>query len=297
MMKKTLLAALLSAAAFCGTAGEFQILARINFEEKDLKQSKNKELLFLPEIGGQKKTPPPYLAMRAYHRGKKSHLHPLAIVTPGADGSGHAVGFAGIRAYTLILLVEPLGKLHAAPDLYAFYKIKVPENCKGAFSTGCWNRTKNRSAGFAFKTKPGWNCVKVTLHGKGLLDTGDLFHGITIRSVDAGLHTWQVDDLAVWQGQDTEKPATVTGIKAKGTGNTVKISWNSSTDNLAVRSYRVYRGTVPNFECTKETCVGETIGLEFTDTSAMRDDYYYNITAVDCADLESAPGKAVRMVP
>ena len=296
MMKKTLLAALLSAAVFCGAA-EFRILARINFEEKDLKQSKNRELLFLPEIGGQKKTPPPYLAMRAYHRGKKSHLHPLAIVTPGADGSGHAVGFAGIRAYTLILLVEPLGKLHAAPDLYAFYKIKVPEGCKGAFSTGCWNRTKNNSAGFACKTKPGWNCVKVTLHGKGSLDTGDLFHGITIRSVDAGLHTWQVDDLAVWQGQDTEKPATVTGIKAKGTGDAVKISWNRSTDNLAVRSYRVYRGTVSNFECTPATRVGETQTLEFTDKSAMRDDYFYRVTAVDCADLESTPGKAVRMVP
>ena len=296
MMKKALLAVLFSAAAFCGAA-EFRILARINFEEKDLKQSKNRELLFLPEIGGQKKTPPPYLAMRAYHRGRKSHLHPLTIVTPGADGSGHAVGFAGIRAYTLILLAEPLGKLHAAPDLYAFYKIKVPEGCKGAFSTGCWNRTKNRSAGFAFKTKPGWNCVKVTLHGKGMLDTGDLFHGITIRSVDGGLHTWQVDDLAVWQGQDTEKPATVTGIKAKGTGDAVKISWNNSTDNLAVRSYRVYRGTVPNFECTAATCVGETQTLEFTDKSAMRDDYYYNVTAVDCADLESTPGNAVKMKP
>ena len=66
---------------------------------------------------------------------------------------------------------------------------------------------------------------------------------------------------------------------------------------MLFRSYRVYRGTVSNFECTAATCVGETPALGFTDNSAMRDDYYYNVTAVDCAGLESTPGNAVRMVP
>ena len=165
------------------------------------------------------------------------------------------------------------------------------------FFTTCWNNTKNKSAKFVHKLKPGWNCVKLTLHGPGKLDEGDLFYGISIRSDDKEVHAWQVDDLAVWRGVDTEKPAAVTGIEAKGAGDAVKISWKRSSDNLAVRSYRVYRGTVPNFKCTGESLIGETMALNFTDTSAMRNDYFYRVTAVDCADLESAPGKAVRMVP
>ena len=45
----------------------------------------------------------------------------------------------------------------------------------------------------------------------------------------------------------------------------------------------------------KDFFTAESNSLEFFDALSMRSDYYYNVTAVDCAGLESTPGKAIQM--
>ena len=292
-MKKIIIA-LLAAGAFVSGRAEspFMIHARSDFEEAKIEQTKNREIIYFPSIPGQKDRT--IIAMRAYHHGKPHHLHPLKVVPPGADGTGKAVGYEPISAYTLLLMING-SRLKAAPDLYAYCKVFIPEDFKGTLSLSLWTDTKNKSKKFYFQTKPGWNAIFTPLYGTGSLDAGDSFKGINVNVVDNQFHKWIVDDIVIWQGQDTEKPSAVTGISAVTEGDKIKISYQKSTDNLAVKCYRIYRGSVAGFKCDKSTLRGESDSLEFFDALSMRDDYYYNVTAVDCAGLESLPGQAVQM--
>ncbi|MBE6357445.1 MAG: hypothetical protein E7058_10135 [Lentisphaerae bacterium] len=295
-MKKIIIAILAAGAFVSGRAAEspFQIHSRGDFEENVIKQSKNQEIIYFPQIAGQQQKSDTIIAMRAYHHGKPHHLHPLKVVSPGAGGTGKAVGFEPINAYTLLLMING-PRLKAAPDLYAYCKVFVPEDFKGTLSLSLWNDTKNKSKKFYFQAKPGWNVLYTPLYGAGSLDAGDSFQGLNVNVVDNQMHKWIVDDIVIWQGQDTEKPATVTGISATSVDNGIKVTYQKSKDNLAVKCYRIYRGSVPGFKCDKSTLRGESDSLEFTDEPSMRDDYYYNVTAVDCAGLESVPGTAVQM--
>ncbi|MBE6390524.1 MAG: hypothetical protein E7043_10245 [Lentisphaerae bacterium] len=295
-MKKIIIVMLAAGAFVSGRAAEspFQIHSRGDFEEEIIKQSKNQEIIYFPQIAGQQQKSGTIIAMRAYHHGKPQHLHPLKVVSPGADGTGKAVGFEPINAYTLLLMING-ARFKATPDLYAYCKVFVPEDFKGTLSLSLWNDTKNKSKKFYFQAKPGWNVLYTPLYGAGSLDEGDSFQGVNVNVVDNQMHKWIVDDIVIWQGQDTEKPAVVTGINAVTEGDKIKISYQRSSDNLAVKCYRIYRGSVPGFKCDKSTLRGESDSLEFFDALSMRSDYYYNVTAVDCAGLESLPGQAVQM--
>ncbi len=80
---------------------------------------------------------------------------------------------------------------------------------------------------------------------------------------------------------DTLPPSVPTNLAQTGVTNTsATITWTASTDNVAVTSYEIFRGTTP---------VGTSAGLSFTDNGLTRDTAYsYTVKAKDAAGNTSA---------
>jgi len=80
---------------------------------------------------------------------------------------------------------------------------------------------------------------------------------------------------------DTSAPSVPTGLRlVSATTNQINIAWNSSTDNVAVTGYKVYRNNV--YMMTVVTPAYYNAGLPSTTT------YNYQVSAVDAAGNESA---------
>jgi fibronectin type 3 domain-containing protein len=72
---------------------------------------------------------------------------------------------------------------------------------------------------------------------------------------------------------DTTRPATPTGLAGVVSGSTVKLSWTAPADNVAVTSYRVYRGT---------SLLGSSTTPAYTDTAPLASGTY-TVRALDAA--------------
>jgi hypothetical protein len=138
------------------------------------------------------------------------------------------------------------------------------------------------------------------------------------------------DLLATAGGADVEPPSAPPGLTRQvglPTGNDVTISWNSSSDNVAVAGYNVYRNrrflatvlvrqtgrNVPTTQHQNGDASGsrsdvhtsdsgrDTERISFTDYAvkdyAVKDSrtYLYSVTAIDDAGNESAPAGPVRV--
>lgn len=86
-------------------------------------------------------------------------------------------------------------------------------------------------------------------------------------------------------GTDTQAPTTPTGLTVTGTtANSASLSWQPSTDNVAVTGYDVYRGA---------TRVATATGTTYTDTGLSASTAYsYTVRAHDAAGNTSAPSNA-----
>lgn len=79
---------------------------------------------------------------------------------------------------------------------------------------------------------------------------------------------------------DTQAPSTPTNLAASASGTTVSLAWSTSTDNVAVSAYDVYRNDVK---------VGSAPSLTFTDTGlAASTAYRYTVAARDAQGNVSA---------
>lgn len=97
--------------------------------------------------------------------------------------------------------------------------------------------------------------------------------------------------------QDVTRPAAVEGLVGAHVGDDVELSWDPVTLDAAgqpetIALYNIYRGTAPEFvpDTTSGTNrIGTSVTQQFVDPGAATDgiDYYYLISAVDDADLES----------
>ncbi|MBX2845678.1 MAG: endonuclease, partial [Saprospiraceae bacterium] len=85
---------------------------------------------------------------------------------------------------------------------------------------------------------------------------------------------------------DTEAPTTPSSLAASGvTASSVDLTWNASTDNVAVTGYRVYRdGTLYT---TVSATSASVVGL------SASTGYSFYVTAIDAAGNESAPSNTV----
>ncbi|MEV4287729.1 glycosyl hydrolase family 18 protein [Nonomuraea bangladeshensis] len=103
---------------------------------------------------------------------------------------------------------------------------------------------------------------------------------------------WEPPNVpALWKvstggGTDTTAPSVPGNLRSTGvTSNSVSLAWNTSTDNVAVTGYEVYRGS---------TLVTTVTGTTYTDTGLTASTAYtYTVRARDAAGNRSAASAAV----
>ena len=88
---------------------------------------------------------------------------------------------------------------------------------------------------------------------------------------------------------DTAAPSIPTGFSGSRSGSTINLSWNSSTDNMAVSGYYLYRSTDgTNFNKINSSVISN---LNYSDDFASAT--YYQITAVDTSGNESTKSSRI----
>jgi cellulose 1,4-beta-cellobiosidase len=117
-----------------------------------------------------------------------------------------------------------------------------------------------------------------------------------IIDAEAGFEVWQGGqglatnsfsfNATTGTSTDTTPPSTPNGLAVTGTtSTTASLSWNASTDNVAVTGYDVYRGS---------TLAGTVTGTTFLDTGLTPSTAYsYTVKAHDAAGNQSAASAAV----
>lgn len=92
---------------------------------------------------------------------------------------------------------------------------------------------------------------------------------------------------------DTQPPSVPGGLSGSaGTSPSVSLTWNASTDNVAVTGYHVYRCS--GSSCTPTTQVGSPGATSYTDSSGTAaTTYRYAVTALDGAGNTSAASTPV----
>jgi chitodextrinase len=121
-----------------------------------------------------------------------------------------------------------------------------------------------------------FNIVSYSEDGDHIGDVGALRLGKAIW--------WLLARIAGWygtvDGEDTTPPSVPTGLSTSFTSiDAVTLSWNASSDNVAVTSYNVYRNG---------TLLGSTSELSYTDNTLTEcNEYTYSVSAFDAAGNES----------
>lgn len=98
----------------------------------------------------------------------------------------------------------------------------------------------------------------------------------------------QFDELLVSTSggsSDTQAPTTPTGLSSSNiTSSSVDLSWNPSSDNVAVTGYRIYRDS---------TAIATTSATSYSDSGlSASTGYSYTVTAYDAASNESSQSSA-----
>ena len=118
-----------------------------------------------------------------------------------------------------------------------------------------------------------------------------LTYNYTVDAFDGGgNHSASSDPVAVTT-PDTEPPSVPTGLAANASSPTqVDLSWNASTDNLAVAGYTIYRDGV-------ELVTVPDTSLTYSDTTASpATTYQYSLDAFDGAGNHSAASAPVSVI-
>lgn len=83
---------------------------------------------------------------------------------------------------------------------------------------------------------------------------------------------------------DTAAPTAPANVTAVPNDGTPQVTWNASTDNVAVTSYSVYRDTTAGFAPSAANQVASGLTTtSFTDNAGLVGTYYYKVVALDGA--------------
>lgn len=279
-------------------ADEFCIWARITFEEQGLAFSDAKNMVMSLPVQPQNTSAGSYIALRFYPpNGMKSSLKKLAVFSQDSTGiNGHSITPGeDIIGGELLLLLDHIGNLKAAPDLMLALKLFVPEEDGSEYRLTFWNNSKPGKCSILLSPKRGqWNLVRVPLISPGAIDAGDIVRNATLYSRSSQKRQWLVDDFAVWSGKDPYPPEQVKELKVSFKGDDNYLMWMPSHDNLAIARYDIHRGTVPDFLPNQSTLIGKTLETHFTDVCPMHELSYYKIIAIDYAENPSEPSIAAK---
>ncbi|MEO8662608.1 MAG: LamG-like jellyroll fold domain-containing protein, partial [Bryobacteraceae bacterium] len=104
-----------------------------------------------------------------------------------------------------------------------------------------------------------------------------------------------VPSVASWirlpaPSEDSQPPTPPGGLTAASSGSLVSLSWNASTDNIAVTGYNIHRSDTSGFTPTGANKIGQMSTTAFTDsTFTVAGTYYYRVTAQDAKGNVSSP--------
>jgi chitodextrinase len=96
--------------------------------------------------------------------------------------------------------------------------------------------------------------------------------------------SWDGTTAMQWSNAaaDTQAPTTPNNLIATGGVGSTSLSWNSSSDNVGVVQYNVYRSTTSGFAPSSSNKIGQSGSAGYTDFVASGT-YYYVVTAQDAA--------------
>jgi hypothetical protein len=97
-------------------------------------------------------------------------------------------------------------------------------------------------------------------------------------------------------GADVVPPTPPSNLRAVAEVGSATLTWNASTDNRGVTTYRIYRSTVSGFTPGTATLVGASASTAFTNSGVPSNTYYYKVTAEDAAGNASAPSNEASVV-
>jgi len=196
-------------------------------------------------------------------------------------GSSSSAGFSGT-------VFEPIDEFKGDVARMVFYFVTRYQSKLSTFSTG------NMIGSSAFPGLQTWELnVLLAWHNQDPVSQAEInrnnasytFQGNRNPFIDNPSYVNQI-----WGGQtpttDTQAPSTVTNLTVSGkTSNTVSLTWNAATDNVAVTSYDVYmNGSLKtNVSSTSTTVTGLNPSTS----------YSFYIKAKDAAGNSSANSTAV----
>ncbi len=124
------------------------------------------------------------------------------------------------------------------------------------------------------------------------LRPGTLYYYAVAAFDESSNYSAQSGQVTVTTTADTQPPTVPQSLSVSGTSGTqINLTWTASTDNVAVYSYRVYRGA----SATSLTLIGASQTASYTDTSNLKAHqiYYYAVSAVDTSGNASAETSVV----
>ncbi|MDQ8142644.1 endonuclease [Chryseobacterium sp. CFS15] len=196
-------------------------------------------------------------------------------------GSSSSAGFSGT-------VFEPIDEFKGDVARMVFYFVTRYQSKLSTFSTG------NMIGSSAFPGLQTWELnVLLAWHNQDPVSQAEINRNNASYTFQGNRNPF-IDNPAyvnqIWGGQtpttDTQAPSTVTNLTVSGkTSNTVSLTWNAATDNVAVTSYDVYmNGSLKtNVSSTSTTVTGLNPSTS----------YSFYIKAKDAAGNSSANSTAV----
>jgi hypothetical protein len=157
---------------------------------------------------------------------------------------------------------------------------------------------RGTSAGFTANATSRIAQVSGTSHTDTGLAPGDYYYKVT-ASDGAGNTSGASaasNVVTIAPAADTTAPSVPTGVSTSVNQSTVTINWTSSTDNVGVTGYTLYRGTTAGFVADASSRIGNSSNTSYADTERAAGTYYYRVTAQDAAGNSSAPTSSVSAV-
>jgi len=128
--------------------------------------------------------------------------------------------------------------------------------------------------------------VATTSYTDSNLGAGTYYY--RVLALDAASNASVASDAASAVVTDSIAPTAPTGVSATATGTSVTVGWTTSTDNVGVTGYSLYRGTTSGFTTDASSKIADVTGVSYLDTVPGPGTYYYRATAFDAAGNVSA---------
>lgn len=174
-------------------------------------------------------------------------------------------------------------------------------NVSSSGASLAWNAATDNVGVTAYKVYNGSTLVATTANGSTLNYnvtglSANTSYTFTVKAVDAAGNSSSASSAANFTtanipvpSTDTTAPTAPTGLQVSGvpTANSISLLWNAATDNVAVTTYKIFRGTI-----LAGSVSGTTLNYVVTGLTANTP-YTFTVQAADAAGNQSVASNAV----